>query len=128
MNETPAEAGSNDFIDKLADHIVGIVDQHCKRFDRTGCADQIARYLRDTAGQLWEASADEVDNKRLRRALAESVKLQSHYASLLNQYDGGRRLQFPTALSWIQRLEKIDESTELLRHSHDSDRDESTAT
>lgn len=40
----------------------------------------------------------------LRNALAESVKLQSHYASLLNQYDGGRRLQFSNGDAWIERL------------------------
>src|ERR1044071_4528446 len=33
----------------------------------------------------------------LEGALEESVKLQSHYASLLNMYDGGRRLTFPSA-------------------------------
>ena len=40
----------------------------------------------------------------LRIALAESVKLQSHYAGLLNMHDGGRRLQFDSADGWIQRL------------------------
>lgn len=38
------------------------------------------------------------------RALEESVKLQSHYASLLNTYDGGQRMQFSTADEWIKRL------------------------
>ena len=36
--------------------------------------------------------------------LSESVKLQSHYAGLLNQYDGGARLQFKDAEEWIARL------------------------
>lgn len=40
----------------------------------------------------------------LTRALVESVKLQSHYANLLNQYDGGRRLQFATCWEWIERI------------------------
>jgi hypothetical protein len=39
-------------------------------------------------------------------ALEESVKLQSHYASLLNQYDGGERMRFATAHEWIDRLIK----------------------
>jgi hypothetical protein len=40
----------------------------------------------------------------LQRALDESVKLQSHYAGLLNQYDGGQRIQFANADEWIKRL------------------------
>jgi hypothetical protein len=32
------------------------------------------------------------------------VKLQSHYASILNVYDGGHRLQFSGPAEWIQRL------------------------
>jgi len=37
-------------------------------------------------------------------ALRESVRFQSHYAALLNDYDGGERLVFPDAESWIARL------------------------
>jgi hypothetical protein len=37
-------------------------------------------------------------------ALEESVKLQSHYAILLNHYDGGWRLQFDCAKEWLDRL------------------------
>jgi hypothetical protein len=40
-------------------------------------------------------------------ALEESVKLQSHYAALLNDYDGGERMQFASAKAWIDRLEFI---------------------
>jgi hypothetical protein len=40
----------------------------------------------------------------MRRALEESVKLQSHYAELLNAYDGGERLTFASAEEWIERL------------------------
>jgi hypothetical protein len=40
-------------------------------------------------------------------ALEESVKLQSHYAQLLNVWDGGERMQFPDASAWIVRLIKI---------------------
>jgi len=42
----------------------------------------------------------------LRVALKESLKLQSHYARLLNQYDGGERMPFDTIEDWIQRLRK----------------------
>ena len=37
-------------------------------------------------------------------ALRESVKLQSHYAGLLNCYDGRTRMQFASAEEWIDRL------------------------
>lgn len=37
-------------------------------------------------------------------ALAESLKLQSHYAVLLNHHDGGTRLIFPTVDAWLDRL------------------------
>jgi hypothetical protein len=42
----------------------------------------------------------------LERALEESVKLQSHYAGLLNSYDGGTRLQFENAAHWLKRLKE----------------------
>jgi hypothetical protein len=37
-------------------------------------------------------------------ALEHSVKLQSHYAGLLNAYDGGARREFPHPTDWIERL------------------------
>lgn len=40
-------------------------------------------------------------------ALIESVKLQSHYAELLNMHDGGTRMQFSCAAEWIERLKKV---------------------
>lgn len=48
----------------------------------------------------------------LHTALEESVKVQSHYAGLLNDYesgehDGGRHLQFANADAWIARLREI---------------------
>lgn len=49
-------------------------------------------------------SADRSTVEQLRQALEESVKLQSHYAELLNMYDGGQRRQFATAKAWIDRL------------------------
>jgi hypothetical protein len=39
-----------------------------------------------------------------REALEESVKLQSHYAALLNQYDGGNRRGFASSQAWIDRI------------------------
>jgi hypothetical protein len=40
-------------------------------------------------------------------ALERSVKLQSHYAELLNMHDGGQRLQFASADAWLARLAKL---------------------
>jgi hypothetical protein len=45
--------------------------------------------------------------ERLRAALERSVQLQSHYAKLLNEYDGGNRMQFDDADQWLARLEQI---------------------
>jgi len=42
-----------------------------------------------------------------REALAESVKLQSHYASLLNMHDGGTRYTFDSPEAWVKRLEEV---------------------
>jgi len=40
-------------------------------------------------------------------ALEESLKLQSHYAKLLNQYDGEERRGFGSAEAWIKRLREV---------------------
>lgn len=42
---------------------------------------------------------------KLRSGLEESLKLQSHYAELLNMYDHGERMQFDTVEDWLERLE-----------------------
>lgn len=53
------------------------------------------------------APAGEAQVERLRAALDRSVRLQSHYAELLNIYDGGQRMQFASAEEWMKRLEEI---------------------
>lgn len=40
----------------------------------------------------------------LRIALDEAIKLQSHYAVLLNIHDGGKRVGFVDGAAWIARL------------------------
>lgn len=45
--------------------------------------------------------------RSLQIALAESVKLQAHYASLLNMWDGGQRMVFADSSAWIARLKEI---------------------
>jgi len=47
-----------------------------------------------------------VSYQELEEALRESVQLQSHYAELLNMYDGGKRMTF-TVESWIARLKRM---------------------
>ena len=37
-------------------------------------------------------------------ALEQSVKLQAHYAELLNMHDGGQRMIFKTPEEWLKRL------------------------
>lgn len=43
----------------------------------------------------------------LRAALEEIVKLQAHYAGLLNGYDGGERHQFQSVEEWMDRLREV---------------------
>lgn len=59
--------------------------------------------------ELYERqlAARDADVGRLWDALAESVKLQAHYASLLNMHDGGQRLIFPTVEAWLARLHEL---------------------
>lgn len=45
---------------------------------------------------------------QLRGALTESLKLQSHYAKLLNDYDGGKRMRFADNEAWMARLAELE--------------------
>lgn len=47
------------------------------------------------------------DRLALAMALEESVRLQSHYARLLNNFDGGYRHEFKDAQEWLGRLAEI---------------------
>ena len=49
------------------------------------------------------------DNAELRRALKRSLRLQAHYAMLLNMYDGGQRMIFTEIDQWLARLREVDE-------------------
>ena len=57
--------------------------------------------LSDSETEQWEAYG-----ARLQKALDESVKLQAHYANLINMHDGGQRRVFKTSDEWIARLEE----------------------
>lgn len=68
-------------------------------------------------GQSLQAASDELflrlgRGKELEHALAESVKLQSHYAKLLNMYDGGQRTCFKDSEEWLTRLKAMQELRE----------------
>jgi hypothetical protein len=49
------------------------------------------------------------DNAELRRALKRSLRLQAHYAMLLNMHDGGQRMIFTEIDQWLARLREVDE-------------------
>lgn len=60
----------------------------------------------------WRES-DEQTTKNLMRvleALEASVRLQSHYAQMLNMHDGGERLTFEHPTEWMNRLDAIAEA------------------
>jgi hypothetical protein len=58
-----------------------------------------------------DAAHDEI--AKLRAALEESVKLQSHYAMLVNVYDSGKRMQFDNADAWLIRLAALADEQEV---------------
>lgn len=58
-------------------------------------------------GYVTDERAQEMINEateELRAGLKESLKLQSHYAELLNAYDGGNRMMFATVDAWLERF------------------------
>jgi hypothetical protein len=69
--------------------------------------DMLPRHLRDELMEDARAALEAIPDNGLRDALEESVKLQSHYAVLLNAYDGGLRLAFESADDWIARLKEV---------------------
>jgi hypothetical protein len=76
------------------------VDQLLERFDETPPPLQrqiVATFV--TENLIANAKLSEMEI-----ALRESVSLQSHYAALLNDYDGGKRLQFESSDAWVKRL------------------------
>lgn len=67
--------------------------------------------LKLVAASSWSG---EIDPIALRWALERSLCFQSHYAGLLNQYDGGKRMKFETVDAWIERLEWPEHICDLL--------------
>ena len=64
----------------------------------------ISRMTDLRAGKAVVVSAEWA--RTLEVALIESVKLQCHYAGLLNMWDAGTRRENFTAESWIARLKE----------------------
>lgn len=58
-----------------------------------------------------ETKSVSLNEAQLLLALEESIKLQSHYAKLLNQYDGGTRISFSSPEEFMERLRSIDRLT-----------------
>jgi hypothetical protein len=102
--ETPAQTIER--LTKRIDEFKGdsIVCPYCghrygpKTVDLAGYADAL---------KLHVAKCAQHPMHELRAALEESVKLQSHYAVLLNGYDGGERMQFANADAWLARLRDL---------------------
>lgn len=46
------------------------------------------------------------DRFRMSLALDEAMRLQSHYAELLNDFDGGKRVGFQSGEAWMDRLDE----------------------
>jgi hypothetical protein len=57
--------------------------------------------------RLKEVFRDKLTIKKLEKALSESLKLQKHYAELLNCYDEGERRTFDSINEWMERLKEI---------------------
>lgn len=69
--------------------------------------EDVYKFVTEADCKRREAAATESLRSQLlasQAALEESVKLQNHYAGLLNQYDGGARMRFWSAQEWLARL------------------------
>ena len=68
--------------------------------------EELGRELR-AEREAHESGVREIE--RLREALEHSVRVQSHYAWLLNMCDGGQRMRFDDADTWLNRLKELKE-------------------
>ena len=62
------------------------------------------RAERELGATRYDLTAERERSAKLGAGLDESVKLQSHYAMLLNGLDAGERMQFAGAQEWLDRL------------------------
>lgn len=72
-------------------------------------ADDVCKFTDGCAGYWKKLFGDKAPSSvtELQNALAESLKLQSHYAQLLNQLDHGARMTFPGPQEWLERLRVV---------------------
>lgn len=71
----------------------------------------IARTM-ELEGRRWVDAPETIPfwtQAELIEALAEAIKLMSHYATLLNGHDGGKRAAFPGISDWLRRLRDINQ-------------------
>lgn len=69
--------------------------------------DLLPQKLLDEVLEDARAALEAAGYERVHVALQESLKLQSHYAELLNMHDGGARRGFPDVASWLARLDEV---------------------
>ena len=71
--------------------------------------EEIARSLEGQQGDS-DIVIDNLHTKldRLQRGLDLLIPLQRHYAKLLNQWDGGKRIEFQSSDQWLDRLDTIE--------------------
>lgn len=96
--ENPVVLGEQNPVTKLFGYRVQCGNYHC--FGNVFTCNETREGARERAIEQWSLR----ESDALKLALEESVKLQSHYASLLNDYDGGKRRQFANADAWVERL------------------------
>lgn len=78
------------------------IDKLLERFDQTEPMLQrriVAQFVSDRAALVT--------------ALDKLTKLYGHYATLLNDFDGGRRKPFANAQEWLDRLHELGEIPEV---------------
>jgi len=46
----------------------------------------------------------EIERDAIKNALEQLISLSTHYAKLLNMYDGGKRIGFKNADEWMERV------------------------
>jgi hypothetical protein len=63
--------------------------------------------LDDREKRIWDRIG-KVLPASLLEPLEQSVKLQSHYATLLNMHDGGTRMVFAHCGEWLARLRQLE--------------------
>jgi uncharacterized protein with PIN domain len=62
-----------------------------------------------TANEMFDlAEARRLERDEVWSALSKLITLYGHYAKLLNDYDGGSRIQFMDAQDWIDRLRETE--------------------